>query len=260
MEANAVLPLDSYGNPNGDFTLQIGENFLRMRQYDPSNYIIELRNYIGAIIDSYTFVRDNVYHLLKLVVNTDDTIEGWMDGTQRVSGTISTGYESRNPLAFGAYNSDSTTIGMEYNVDYLTWYPHSSYEVSFKSLFSPYSQNSVVKNYLAPRRRITPELGLTLADGTVEYVKLGTYYTSNWKVSSDSLTASTSARDILDWLRSQKYTTSLLRENYTLLQLAEDILQSAGLTSSEYNIDTELSSYTIPFAWFEGLSLLGCLR
>jgi hypothetical protein len=93
-----------------------------------------------------------------------------------------------------------------------------------------------------------------------EWVPLGTFWSLDWDSPDDSLEATVTARDRMELLRKGTYQTSQVQQNKTLYQLAEDVLQDAGLNSSEYVIDTDLQSIVVPYAWFNPVSHREALR
>jgi len=93
-----------------------------------------------------------------------------------------------------------------------------------------------------------------------EYVPLGTFWSLDWDSPDDSLEVTVTARDRLELLRKGTYQTSQVQQNKSLYQLAEAVLQDAGLTSSEYIIDTALQSIIVPYAWFNPTSHREALR
>ena len=95
--------------------------------------------------------------------------------------------------------------------------------------------------------------------GTV-WIPLGTFWSLDWNSSEDNLEATVTARDRLDLLRKTTFETSVVQTNATLYSLAEQVLQDAGLSASEYSIDTSLQSITIPYAWFGPISHREALR
>jgi len=93
-----------------------------------------------------------------------------------------------------------------------------------------------------------------------EYVPLGTFWSLDWDSPDDTLEAIVTARDRMELLRKGTYQTSQVQQNKTLYQLAEDVLQDAGLSSSEYIIDTDLQSIVVPYSWFNPMSHREALR
>lgn len=92
---------------------------------------------------------------------------------------------------------------------------------------------------LEQRQRIQPELGLNLTTRT-EYVPLGTFYLSEWRVDQGALTATFRGRSKIDLLDLKNYSNSVAKVSYSLYDMAVDILTAAGV--SGYNIDTALQS------------------
>lgn len=92
------------------------------------------------------------------------------------------------------------------------------------------------------------------------WVPLGTFWSLDWDSPDDSLEATVTARDRMELLRKGTYQTSQVQQNKSLYELAEAVLQDAGLNSSEYIIDTSLQSIIIPYAWFNPVSHREALR
>lgn len=93
-----------------------------------------------------------------------------------------------------------------------------------------------------------------------EWVPLGTFWSGDWRVPEDGIYAQTIGRDRLELLRKSTYSTSQVQMNKTLYDLAQNILQDAGLTEEEYYIDTELQQLPVPYAYFEPQSHREALR
>lgn len=93
-----------------------------------------------------------------------------------------------------------------------------------------------------------------------EWVPLGTFWSLDWDSPDDSLEATVTARDRMELLRKSTFQTSQVLQNKSLYELAEIVLQDAGLTSDEYIIDTDLQSIIIPYAWFNPVSHREALR
>jgi len=93
-----------------------------------------------------------------------------------------------------------------------------------------------------------------------EWVPLGTFWSLDWESPEDSVYAQTTGRDRLELLRKSTYSTSQVQQNKTLYDLAQNILQDAGLTEEEYYIDTELQQFPVPYAWFDSQSHREALR
>ena len=121
------------------------------------------------------------------------------------------------------------------------------------------NEQSPLKNLLKPNRRIQVWLGAETSDGE-EWVPLGTFWSLDWDSPDDTLEATVTARDRMELLRKGTYQTSQVLTNKSLYELAEAVLQDAGLTSDEYIIDTDLQNIIIPYAWFNPVSHREALR
>ena len=82
-----------------------------------------------------------------------------------------------------------------------------------------------LEQYLSERQKIKVRYGLDV-NGTVEWIKAGTFYLSEWRVPANGLEANFSARDIFEYLLNESYTGA--REG-TLYQLVENAFDSAGV-------------------------------
>jgi hypothetical protein len=121
------------------------------------------------------------------------------------------------------------------------------------------NENSPLKNLLKPNRRIQVWLGTETSSGE-EWVPLGTFWSLDWDSPDDTLEATVTARDRMELLRKGTYQTSQVQQNKSLYELAELVLQDAGLNSSEYVIDTDLQNIVVPYAWFNPMSHREALR
>ena len=121
------------------------------------------------------------------------------------------------------------------------------------------NENSPLKNLLKPNRRIQVWLGTETSSGE-EWVPLGTFWSLDWDSPDDTLEATVTARDRMELLRKGTYQTSQVLTNKSLYELAEAVLQDAGLTSDEYIIDTDLQSIVVPYSWFNPMSHREALR
>lgn len=90
--------------------------------------------------------------------------------------------------------------------------------------------------FLQRRQRVTAEFGVDIG-GYVEYVPAGTYYLTEWKSDAGTLTASFTARDLLDLLAQGRYRRGKV-ETVSAYNLARDMLEDAGVI--DYSIDEAL--------------------
>lgn len=85
--------------------------------------------------------------------------------------------------------------------------------------------------YLQERQVFTAEAGLELADKTVEWVPLGTYYLSDWK-NSTGLTATLKATNVIGLLDKTTYYNSKFWTNASITSVVQDILDDAAALNS----------------------------
>lgn len=95
--------------------------------------------------------------------------------------------------------------------------------------------------YLQQRQKITAEIGVEIAPGTVSYIPMGQYILAEWISNEGSLTASFTARTNLDLMSSYSY-ENLTPSTKTLAQLATDIFAVCGITN--YSLDPSLTGTT----------------
>lgn len=142
----------------------------------------------------------------------------------------------------------------------------SSNEMSIKvnnidRRFFAENQQSNLYGQLRNNRRVRAELGIQFPNGEYEYVPVAPpMWTGDWVTPSDDIAASTTARDRMELLRQTPFSTSQVYENKSLYELAEIILQDAGLDANEYWIDPDLQNTIIPYAWFEPTNHREALR
>lgn len=100
--------------------------------------------------------------------------------------------------------------------------------------------------YLLERQRVKVRYGYKI-NGAIEWIKAGTFYMSEWTTPSNGISASFTARDLLEYMQG-KFTTS--STTLTLYALATEALMLAGLPknpdgSNPWNIDSSLSAITV---------------
>lgn len=94
--------------------------------------------------------------------------------------------------------------------------------------FDPNNQTGMSK-YLMERQRITARYGLTLADGSVEYIPAGVYFLSEWNAPQNGLEATFTARNTLDFLQDTYVRGTYDPAGITLYDLAADVLNTADM-------------------------------
>lgn len=113
--------------------------------------------------------------------------------------------------------------------------------------YNPYNEQGMSK-YLMNRQEVKARYGLKLADGSVEWIKGGTFYLSEWNAKQNGLTADFTARDVLEFM-SATYIDDHDLSARTLYDLADKVLRAADLPlmdNGDYRwiIDESLRSIT----------------
>ena len=93
--------------------------------------------------------------------------------------------------------------------------------------YNPYNKDGMAK-YLMARQEVKARYGLKLNDGSVEWIKGGTFYLSEWYAKQNGMTADFTARDLLEFM-SAIYEESHDLSPRTLYDLAEKVLIAADL-------------------------------
>lgn len=95
--------------------------------------------------------------------------------------------------------------------------------------------------YLQRKQKLKPYYGLYISDELTEFIPLGVYYLTNWSSDEGAMTASFTARDILDLLAQSTYRKGVI-QTISLYDLAVDVLEDGGIT--DYTIDADLDAVT----------------
>jgi hypothetical protein len=130
-----------------------------------------------------------------------------------------------------------------------------------------YGDNLVGKQLLIREKLSTSDVAttsqlnkLTLAINHEEWAPLGTFWSEEWSAPQQETYAKVVARDRLNLLQYSTYSTSTVQQNKTFYELAEQILQDAGLKTNEYWVDNELNNFIAPYAYFDNQSHREALR
>jgi hypothetical protein len=113
--------------------------------------------------------------------------------------------------------------------------------------YNPYNEEGMAK-YLMSRQEVKARYGLKLNDGSIEWIKGGTFYLSEWFAKQNGMTADFTARDLLEFM-SNIYEDSHDLSPRTLYDLAEKVLIAADLPLNndgtvKWVIDDSLKSIT----------------
>lgn len=91
--------------------------------------------------------------------------------------------------------------------------------------------------YLQQRQQVLAEIGVDI-NGSFKYIPVGEYFLWDWKSEEGSLTASFTAKTIIEMMESFEYENLVPKENYNLYQMVEGIFNYCEIT--KYNIDSAL--------------------
>lgn len=101
--------------------------------------------------------------------------------------------------------------------------------------YNPQNTGGIAK-YLNERQEVKARYGLKMDDGSVEWIKGGTFYLSEWYAKQNGITADFTARDMLEFMSDTFYDTEfeadkagVLSNGRTFGHLAELVLTSANL-------------------------------
>lgn len=125
--------------------------------------------------------------------------------------------------------------------------------------FDPDNTESPLYGLLIPNRRIRAWLGSEI-NGGIEWVPLGTFWSTEWDSSSDVPEALVRARDRLERLRMTEYRISTVQQDVSAADLIEAILLDAGVAAVHWMVEPELEQVIIPWAWFPVMTHREALR
>lgn len=94
--------------------------------------------------------------------------------------------------------------------------------------YNPYNLDGFAK-YLMERQAVKTRYGLKLDDNTVEWIKGGTFYLSEWYAKQNGISAEFVARDLLEFMSAQYKDNVTEIKSRSLYDLATQVLMAAGL-------------------------------
>ena len=111
--------------------------------------------------------------------------------------------------------------------------------------------NSSIRNYIKPNRRIEPFIGIEKENKSIEYVKLGIFYSDDFNVSESGKSASIHGWNRLTLFENTIFTMSSVELNYSFYDFFQLVLNDAGIANFELSIDESLKNdeYIIPVAF-----------
>lgn len=124
--------------------------------------------------------------------------------------------------------------------------PKNSIEFSLKNENGQWNPNNPTGNekYLSERQQIKVRYGFDI-DGTVEWIKAGTFYLSEWRTPSNGLEATFVARDLLVYMLDDIYAGTF---SGTLYEIASAAVAQADLPSGAVvRLSERLKNYSAEF-------------
>lgn len=98
-------------------------------------------------------------------------------------------------------------------------------------------------NFLETGQKLSVSQGYELDDGSVEWIRLHTLYVSEW--SADDSSATIKAVDRFKYMSGNYYKGQYYEDGITLYDLAELVLEDAGIESADYYLDSYLKKVTV---------------
>lgn len=216
-----------------------------VRAYNGDDIVAEKEVTGNRLVKSMVFVDINVYSKIEIIVvkwclpNHRARVEEIFVGLRKVYGKTD---------LFDYSHSQVADM-------YATSLPKSDIKFTISNIdgeYNPLNRSGLAK-YLIERQPVKSRYGMKKDDGTVEWIKGGTFYLSEWYAKQNGVTAEFTARDLFefmsdiyedtDYYKDLKYdnTTGVITSTRTLYKLADDVLKSAPLPKGvEWVIDDEL--------------------
>lgn len=109
--------------------------------------------------------------------------------------------------------------------------------------YNPLNETGMAK-YLMERQKIKTRYGLKLNDNTIEWIKGGTFYLSEWYAKQNGLTADFTARDSLELLTAHSKDNHNKIKERSLWDIAVAVFNAANETKDlvEWHVDTSLGN------------------
>lgn len=117
-----------------------------------------------------------------------------------------------------------------------------------------------LKDFLLLDRKVIPYIGIEDANGNVQYSQIGVYYSDEWSVPQNDQWVKLKCLDRLMKFQKITYVGYPYSQNVSLKTITANILQSAGLTAEEYEIDNALDDIVVPYAFLGKKSIWDALQ
>lgn len=114
--------------------------------------------------------------------------------------------------------------------------------------YNPHNPTSLTK-YLMERQEVKTKYGYKLDDGSIEWIKGGTFYLSSWEAAQNDMVAQFTARDLFEFM-SAEFVKGKWKGGYSLYELAEMLFVEANLPlnedgSKKWHIDESLKDIIV---------------
>lgn len=209
-----------------DFTVQV---------YDSANNVIHTETVTNNALTTY-ILEQNLLNYRKITV----TITKWCKADRRARIT---------EIDFGIIKqyTDNEVISL----DVLEELDTTSNEVTSnecKITLDNQSKDFNILNptgiypYLQRKQKIKPFYGVVITDTFTEFIPMGVFYLREWKSDEGTLTATFTARDLLDLLADNTFPQTTYTSK-SIKFILEAILADAGITN--YEIDADLNNVVV---------------
>lgn len=123
--------------------------------------------------------------------------------------------------------------------------PKNSIEFSINNIDGRWNPSNPmgIEKYLSERQKLTVKYGFEMDDGSIEWIKAGTFYLSGWGAPSNGLEARFTARDVLEFIINEENKT---QKTDTLKNLSAWAMTSLP-DEVEVEIDDVLANYSATY-------------
>jgi hypothetical protein len=112
---------------------------------------------------------------------------------------------------------------------------------------------SKLYNLIRPNCKINMYIGATIQGGGTDRIPIFSGFVKNWNVPEGQINISASCKDMISILDTTTFKNTDIQTNKTFEWWIETVLNDAGLSADQYNIDSTLSGadYIIPVGYFK---------
>lgn len=117
-----------------------------------------------------------------------------------------------------------------------------------------------LKDFLLLDRKVIPYIGIEDELGNISYSQLGVFYSDEWSVPQNQQWVKLKCLDRLLKFQKMTYIGFPFSQNVSLKTITADILDNAGLSENEYEIDDALDLMLVPYAFLGKKSVWDALQ